>query len=315
MKFASKLAKFFRDNRSTTDTAESKHATDNKDATDSKHATDNKDATAVTESKYGPVEHPTAKPWSAVCHLKTHFGDDDTSDGTGFLISETMVITAAHNLCRFSKGKIIEPIMMSIRPASQTDPEPDPPIPSSNYKIRSDPKYADCLRAQAKAEPKSPEWLHYQEIKSYYDYGAILLDAGIRKPGFLFQVRGTEPNHQDWDKSLACTGYTENIKLNKIMLYSSQGGAYRDGRFIGDESNLVRHSARVERGQSGGPLYVLDGELVVGIQVRVNPRAGSNINTFGAVRITKGMEKLFRDWDDENRRSFGIGKDQRDISA
>ena len=49
-----------------------------------------------------PVPDPTARPWSAICHLQSNYSDDEsktTTNGTGFLISDTTVLTAAHNLC------------------------------------------------------------------------------------------------------------------------------------------------------------------------------------------------------------------------
>jgi V8-like Glu-specific endopeptidase len=355
MKLTSGLARFFRDrnraadnspsaNRPAAVAAESRRATD---ATDSKHATaptESKQAIAETESKrgtvapesahatdsgteskYGRVPDPTAGPWSAVCYLRMDFGDPDGPiNGSGFLISDTIVITAAHNLCQIRRGTTVEPKRLAI----SKNNEAPVVVRHSNLRTPTDgvrdfymPRYpsvfAEHLKAQATTEFHSEKWWRHEELIRCCDYGAILLDIGITpRPAFLFQFRSMEPKDPFWDKPLVCTGFALDAAISKFALFYGMGAACDDDRFIGDESNLVRHTAHIERGESGGPLYLRDNAHVVGIQVQLNSKdEGTKTNTYGAVRITTEMENLFREWNDEYRKFLELVKSRRDVSA
>src|SRR5262245_3044181 len=128
MALSNKLAKIyglFRDNKRTSDNAsatEGKHGTE---ATVGKHAEEaatgepaadsmaSQDAADSTSSKFGWVDNTAISPWSAICHLTIHFSKTDKIEATGFLFSDTIVVTAAHNLRR--RGKTTAPVSISIK--------------------------------------------------------------------------------------------------------------------------------------------------------------------------------------------------------
>jgi V8-like Glu-specific endopeptidase len=266
------------------------------------------------------VADPTKKPWPAVCHLQSTYVFEDGKEvrhGTGFLISETTVITAAHNLCTLKGGKPVEPTHVTATLGGSTIA-----IPARGRTY--DPRYADfsqklyttsqLIRQNKLTDPQIVEFRQKQAASddpSYYDYGAVFLDDTVQpRPGYCFKLRGTDIGDPLWDKPLNCAGYPIE---HRYQLCCAEGIAHPtdDNRFLGDKDFLVVHNVFATGGQSGGPLYVVDDDgdfVVIGIFVRSN--AGEDIKddgsdepvyTNGAVRITREMESLFRRWDDENR--------------
>jgi V8-like Glu-specific endopeptidase len=329
MNFTSRLARFFSCKQPSRDSAPSgaadsrrasgtAGATTSKDATgqtatsatatESRHATLATEADAralATESKYGWVDDTTARPWSAICHLQIRFSKtEEPIHASGFLFSETMVVTAAHNLRK--RGIATAPTSISIR-VGKHDPIPlkgAPDLSASDYHIRYHSLFAD-LEADS-------------DRRSYYDYGVILLRHPIKpRPSFLFALSGLEPDDERWNRPLVCAGYLLNRSLQDeqpeledselIQLHQGRGAAWpKEGdRFLGDEKNLVRHTAYAEVGISGGPLFLLGDETVVGIQVKSFAMSGDN----GAVRITKTMVDTFYQWDHEYRQQLGSGRE------
>ena len=241
------------------------------------------------------ITDTTIGPWSAICILKSFFADpEDNAVGTGFLISETMVITAAHNIRALdAKGRSYKPGSVSLALGSGTPFKATQTVVAEQFTANMEKLWAAKNENAPVAEIDT-----LIELRDYHDYGAILLDSPVRPaPSFLFQARGTEPEDALWGKPLVCAGYKGPD--SKERLYRSKGTAYpRDqGRFLGKESNMVVHTVTAEKGLSGGPLCFADGDgmsaAVAAIQVRINPGE----KTFGAVRITKDMERLFKSWD------------------
>jgi V8-like Glu-specific endopeptidase len=273
-----------------------------------------------------PVVDPTAKPWCAVCLIQSTFAGGEIEHGSGFLISPKMLLTAAHTLCQLDKeGKRMPARQILVRLGSAPGSKQKPALAT---RFVYDKRYADYLEQQWNSEQAKTNSSERQmkavelEDPSYYDYGAILLDEELTpEPAFVFKVRGTDPDDPGWDGALTCAGYPAD---RNFQLCYADGAAYPDqsGRFLGSKSNLVVHRATAKEGQSGGPLYLRDddGEFaVVGIHVRFNKGvkiSGSVKRTNGAVRITKDMQTVFQQWDEENRNAnsqLGNGKHDVDV--
>ena len=167
-----------------------------------------------TESKYGRVEDPSVPPWPAVCYLRVSFGSEaDAVEGSGFLFSESMVITAAHNLCALNEeGKRVRPtkILVKLGNSNATYPAKRAKDDPRYADCRIDTKYADFLEQIWKDEPTASDAAIAElgEFKSYHDYGAVLLADEIKLvPPFFFQVHGIAPRDPCWDRPLFCSGY------------------------------------------------------------------------------------------------------------
>ena len=280
----------------------------------------------LSVDKRVPVADPTVEPWCAVCYIESTFEGGEIEHGSGFLISPKMVLTAAHNLCQLDKdGKRMGAHQVLVRLGSPPGSKQKPAVAA---RFVYDKRYADNLEQQWNSElsktHSSEREMKAVELEdpSYYDYGAIFLDEELTpKPGFVFKVRGTDPDDPGWDEPLTCAGYPAD---RNYQLCYADGAAYPDqsGRFMGSNSHLVVHRVTAKEGQSGGPLYLRDsnGEFaVVGIHVRFNKGvkiAGSVKRTNGAVRITKGMQTLFQLWEEENRSANSqLGKSKHDVDV
>jgi V8-like Glu-specific endopeptidase len=265
------------------------------------------------------VQDPTAKPWSAICHLKSTYSEEDekgVANGTGFLISDTTVITAAHNLCKLNRnGERIEPKSITVTLAGNAGQCTATRFTyDTRYAEFEELQYKNILLKRNKKLTKEEialikERFYAFEDPGYYDYGAIFLDKALApKPDFFFKLRGTDTSNPLWDKTFVCAGYPGGHQL-----YCAEGVAHPDARdrFMGNQGYLVVHNVFALGGESGGPLYVVDGDgafVAIGIFVRSNAgkELGEEYNkqtvyTNGAVRITSEMESLFKRWDEENR--------------
>ena len=139
------------------------------------------------------VPDPIATPWCAVYFIESKFPDGSTEQGSGFLISPKMMLTAAHNLCglhaKTKKGMAANQISvyLSNTPGSR-------PITATRFVY--DKRFLDNLehRLNSGSNEKtnsSERQVNAVEFEdpSYYDYGAIFLDEELTpKPGFFFRV-------------------------------------------------------------------------------------------------------------------------------
>lgn len=328
MTISSKFSRFlFGNSKHGTDRSSAgKQADDRSPPASSSQADDSMPAASSIDGRRRPVDDTTQVPWPAVCALRSHFRGEtekgtvasDTTQGTGFFFSDTTVITAAHNLWKNVDGSVLQAHTIEIKLTNASGwkrfalKSPNVKDANPNFEPKYDPQYVTYLEAQAKTNRKSDEWHKFDDLMSYIDFGAILLSTRlVPAPKFFFKISGTTPEDSCWDKPLVSTGYSLlDGSDNFYELYYANGTACRGAdRFIGPNKDLVRHNAAVEVGQSGGPIYLLRGDDVVGIQVKYNPSTGSDPTTFGAVRITKKMQNLFETWDREHRDSLGPRED------
>jgi V8-like Glu-specific endopeptidase len=253
------------------------------------------------------VQDQMTSPWSAICHIRSTFTDDNEkgeTNGTGFLINDTTAITAAHNLCRVQKDRSITPDSITLSLAGNAGQRIATRLSRDTVG-----KYAalEQLRQKNKEQIRSggltskeiadiKERFEAFEDPYYYDYAAIFLDQPVEpKPNFFFKLRGADVRDPIWDRPLVCAGYPSSRQL-----YCAEGLAHPavSDRFRGNQDYLVVHNVFAIKGESGAPLYVADsnGEFVaIGIFVRSNEGEVYNertVHTNGAVRITKDMEGL-----------------------
>ena len=269
------------------------------------------------KQQHNLVEDPKVKPWSAICYLRSSFvGENEkgVTHGTGFLISDTTVITAAHNLCKLSDEGTTKPQKITITLAGNASEaiatrfDYDPRYPEFLELLQKNNKLIKSNQLTEKEVQDIKNKFHAFEDPGYYDYGAIFLDKPLEpKPDFFFKLRGADTRDPLWDRPMVCAGYPGD---HAYQLYCAEGAAHPDavGRFMGNQSFLVVHNVFASGGQSGGPLYVVDdhGEYVaLGIFVRSNEGekvGGRVVYTNGSVRISKDMESLFMRWDEDNKR-------------
>jgi V8-like Glu-specific endopeptidase len=328
MTISSKFSRFFfgDSKRGKDRSSAGNQADDRSPAASGSQADDSMPAASSIDGTRMPVEDTTKVPWPAVCALMSHFrGETEkgsvvsaTTQGTGFFFSDATVISAAHNLWKNVDGKVLQAHTIDIKLANGLEwkrfalKSPNVKDANPTFEPKYDAQYVAYLEAQAKTKRKSEEWQKFDELMSYIDFGAILLSRRlVPVPAFFFRISGTMPEDSCWDKPLVSTGYSLLDGSDDLYkLYYANGTACRgNDRFIGPNKDLVRHNAAVEEGQSGGPIYLLHGDDVVGIQVKYNPSTGSDLSTFGAVRITKEMQNSFETWDREHRDSLGPRED------
>jgi V8-like Glu-specific endopeptidase len=258
-----------------------------------------------------------ANPWPAVCQVQTDLGEDGSDAGTGFLISECTVVTAAHLLCVAKGGKMVDAQEITVVLGDGRTFS----VPKEHRVYH--PTYAELARDVSLLPPGvSDAEVNARELaRDCFDLAALMVDADPRPSCFL-SLRSTERNDPRWDRDLTSGGYPVAAS-GRLRKAAGKAFPYDNRRFLGGKSNLVVHNAATFKplGASGGPLFACDSDgslALVGIQVRSN--AGEIYNnrimrTNGAVCLSQTVLDTLNAWDEGYKNLLALGRRPPEIIA
>jgi V8-like Glu-specific endopeptidase len=259
------------------------------------------------ENSLQSVRDSTAVPFRWICQVVATMANGQISTGTGFLVGPRHVLTCAH----------------VIYPQDPDDARP--------YRTKSIMVYPARHGAR---EPYSghtangwavhPLWRQRGEPDCTYDYGLIRLKQGVL-PGALgfwgsnnaATFARTDPA-QIMGRRAFSAGYAFSRGVNEFaarVMRGSEGsvtGSAVFQRCNGDQfrgqmfpnvqanSRVLSHDVDTLKGQSGGPLWIVDANGVlrcIGIhQGHLQPPRGNGFNV--GLRLTSEMERQVRQWID-----------------
>ncbi|HEX8681755.1 MAG TPA: trypsin-like peptidase domain-containing protein [Ardenticatenaceae bacterium] len=204
----------------------------------------------------------SGQPWRCVCHLDLEFANGQVGQGTGFLISERTVITAAHVL--YDRGHSERPARgwtssITVTPGLNGDYQP----------------FGSVTVTSAKNEfIIHPDYLQPSNDVDQipFDIGAIILPksypVGCKTGYFGYVQTSVNPAPNLTATTVIVAGYPD---VSTRQYYDS--GAIRNV----DEKGLLRFWVDTSKGQSGAPIWLAHGPFmcVIGVSVADDPYGDS----------------------------------------
>lgn len=237
------------------------------------------------------IENTLDVPWRWICKIsiKKWGTDDPEGGGTGVLISDRHVLTAAHIVYRVYKD--VTKYELDVIPALNWDKEP-----FGRYRATSKPK----IPMRFTPDPKH---LHYLE----FDYALIKLTEAIGRKRFgklngerlcywghpqcggsTFFIRLAPDRLRNQKASTA--GYPSGKQQN--TLFSASGTLHDVDVPVPGRRRTMSITADMTEGQSGSPVWLRDGRRLDLVGIAVS--AGHEQNR--VVRVTRELIRQVRAW-------------------
>lgn len=201
-------------------------------------------------------------PWSAICHLTIRRERGLESTGTGWIIANASVATAAHNICHPIDGMATE-ILVS--------PGRDGPEPEYYDTVGPDGYYLE------------DEWL--RTFDERYDYAVLRIheDLGGYFSPFVFAVF---PDDVLTTSQFDCSGYP---------IDRSHGTQWcATGVIETVDGPIVHHSIDTQPGQSGAPIFYVNDENRYAVAVAIHTAYEGHLNR--ARRIDNELYERMLEW-------------------
>jgi V8-like Glu-specific endopeptidase len=194
----------------------------------------------VPDSERTQVTDTRPHPWRSICHLELTY-ENGKATASGCLVDPGVVLTAAHVVNHHELGRAREVI---VYPARFAGSPVYPPQRSTDVR---------CHEAWTRA------------LISEHDYGVVLLrDRSAFKPYGTFQMQalsdGDIQSLFDRASKLAVAGYPGNKPYGTLWTAK--------GNIIGWEQKTLRHTISTTVGQSGAPVFGINGSgsaVVIGV--------------------------------------------------
>jgi GH25 family lysozyme M1 (1,4-beta-N-acetylmuramidase)/V8-like Glu-specific endopeptidase len=222
----------------------------------------------------------TGLPWRWICHIEPReFSSNKAEEaGTGFLISNRHVLTAAHVVWKAFKNRQLHTV--TVRPALDYNKEPFDSSIAEKFHV--------CPRFTGGDDQE--EW----------DYALITL----HKP--LGQERIGQEHLGFWGSTEFATKFALGPVSERSFPRALTAGYPGDkgglqlwcasGFLVNVGPNLMRTTADVTKGQSGSPVWVRVGDQQIVVGIAIAAMRANNI--VGA--ITQGMIEELRGWIEED---------------
>jgi V8-like Glu-specific endopeptidase len=261
------------------------------------------------------VADNTAAPFRWICHVVTTMKNGDNYGGTGVLISPRHVLTSAHVIYPIEAKKetpVQKVTNIRVYPGRHGGREPFDGHDANGWAVH-------------------PNWNNGKETNCTFDYGLIRLKKnfpdrrfkalGNQTLGYWGRAAGTrfapiDPSTLD-GRRLFTAGYPFRKGLGELaarVMKQSEGvviGSAAPRRcsqskfeapplsipHVQQDARILLHDVDTEKGQSGGPVWVVDdGTLtMVAIHQGTIPHSGTPVHNL-AVILTKEVFDQVNDW-------------------
>jgi glutamyl endopeptidase len=225
------------------------------------------------------VTNTSLIPWRCICHLEVEYERGPVGFGTGFMISEHAIITAAHVLVDRSRFGWSNPRRAR---RIRVVPGRNGTLAPYGYFVSEDHAVPDGWGA-----PDAD-----QEKASAYDFGAVFVPDDLK-------VR-----EREFGKRIGYFGLKVLTDDNSLLLVNNGGYPheadkpygtlwYNAGRVSKVEGAFIEYMVDTEGGQSGSPVYYYDEKKNERYVVAIHT-TGDFINR--GVRVTREVFRLIRKW-------------------
>ena len=211
------------------------------------------------------VTNTKAFPYSAICYLKAEYNNNDYDEGTAFMISDNIAITAAH--CIYANdGELATQV--KVWPGKDGDGWFDNP-------------YGSAKRISVIA----PNWTGWSTYQPYNDWAIIELNENIGNRTGYFEI---EWNHTDiFSRTFTISGYPDEDDAGYIEEFRQ----YKDSGYITTVNHqYMFYSIDTGGGQSGAPIFHSE-NVVYGIHIK----RYDDVENLG-IRITKPIYLYLMDY-------------------
>lgn len=194
-----------------------------------------REGTDVTRSIIGSddrtqVMNTTATPYYGIAYIKTTFTDGSTKPGTGFMISEDVLLTAAH--CVYTAGKTVRNIKVY------------PGRNGNSYTISAtgDSVYTDT---------------NYTGSEANWDYAVVTLDSSLGNTTGWFSLYAPSSASSLNGRFIETAGYPSDLAASAVS--DNRPMFHSTGSISNVTTYRFGHNADTESGQSGSPIYFYNG--------------------------------------------------------
>jgi len=244
------------------------------------------------------VDNP--EKWSEVVYIDSNFQDQDCkgSNGTGVLIDDFHVLTAAH---------------IVYDQDNSCESGPDTAAPEKTYVYPARDSSCPYYRSRVTHIRVFDDYKETQ--KSRYDFALLTLDRSVGKYAGSLPIFATDnERHKKYKESVRAVGYPDLKPPDQLWIFHGSGhGIYNIGDILNiggilnigdiliDYNSMHELDIDTEDGNSGGPVINDEDEIVSIVSTRrpggwlVPPR------TFG-VRFTKQRHRWVTDAKEEDRK-------------
>lgn len=190
----------------------------------------------ATNNAWSPMPVVELNYFNPLCYISVTMDNGETWQGSAFIVGERTLVTAGHCVEDIRDGKLRKAVKVTVIPKKQGN--------KNHYGVFETTKMAIPKKW---SESKDPN----------YDYGILTMNTNIEKiVGSKFGYRDTT-NIALQGKTITAIGYPGY----------SNGKQYIDSGTITEvNAKTLKHQARTDRGQSGGPAYLNKG-VVDGINI------------------------------------------------
>lgn len=213
------------------------------------------------------VENINKAPYNSIVYVRSYLDEYSSVAGTGFIIDDYAVLTAAH---------VIENHEFDIKRITI----------NAGYQN----KRATLGTAKVIKKYVLPEWIKYGS--KYYDIGLVIMDRPLGKEIGKLKITDKTTLNQ-WVTTSGYPGRTET-NVNKI---ETENQYYNSGRIVRITDDLLYYDFDTEKGQSGSPVYNYKNEVVAIHTMSFDDKSTYKYNS--GLRLAADKIKIINQWKDE----------------
>ncbi len=219
------------------------------------------------------VNNTKVSPYSSIVFVKVCWEDGTKSRATGFLVSDDVVVTAAHVIYNPSKGGW--PDWVKVYPGKKGDGLLDNP-----YGYTRSWKGGVCSVWQEDCDKLSTataeEKIILEARMRENDWGALKLILPLGKTAGKIQMK--VPTDSELSQAnIKISGYPCTINNNTVYQQYETNGVV-----LNYSSNIILHDLDISKGQSGSPLLDAN-NVAIGVVTSANINKNTNTYNYGSV--------------------------------
>ena len=219
------------------------------------------------------VNNTTINPYSSIVFIRVCWEDGTKSRATGFLVSDDVVVTAAHVIYNPSKGGW--PDWVKVYPGKKGDGLLDNP-----YGHTRSWKGGVCSVWREDCDKLSTatdlEKIAIEARMRENDWGALKLILPLGKTAGKIQMK-IPTDYELNQATVKISGYPSTI--NNTTVYQQYETS---GVVLNYNSNVILHDLDISKGQSGSPLLDAN-NFAIGVVTSANVNTSTNTYNYGSV--------------------------------